>query len=81
MPASVCAPCTLHLQPLTLPRDDRGEKSGLTRAEIGEIVGGARIFGFRIRGKFQPGQVVTNRNSGFSATAEFHTTRYIPYEK
>ena len=30
MPASVYAPRTLDLQPLTLPRDDRGEKSGLT---------------------------------------------------
>jgi len=29
MPAPVCAACTLDLQPLTLPRDDRGEKSGL----------------------------------------------------
>jgi len=29
MPASVCAPYTLNLQPLTLPRADRGEKSGL----------------------------------------------------
>ena len=29
MPASVCTPCTLDLQPLTLPRDDRGKKSGV----------------------------------------------------
>ena len=29
MPASICAACTLHRQPLTLPRDDRGGQSGL----------------------------------------------------
>ena len=44
MPASVYTPCTLDLQPLTLPRDDRSEKSGLIIDRDDNFINNSAVF-------------------------------------
>ena len=55
MSASVCVPCTLHRQPLTPPRDDRGWATRAGDPETGQGGGGDTCFVYESIGWGYPG--------------------------